>query len=391
MIGGLAGDMFLAASIDTGLITRDALQAELRKVGLGEVVVHAETVKRYGMRATHVSFSGWDPEHEADHRHLSEIESMIRASGLDEGVKDRAIAMFYALGEVESKAHDIPLETVHFHEIGAIDSILDFVGAAYVLETVDATWSSGRVPSGHGTIDTSHGVMPAVAPATAKLLKGFTMQPRGIEGELVTPTGATILNILGLQTSTLPGGVLTDEGFGAGTKDFEGFANVVRLTVFDVEREDARIPREDVVRLVAEIDDETPEVLAHAEQVLLDAGALDVVRTPVTMKKGRAGIRVAVLARPQDVDRLGEVLLRQTSTFGVRIEPCTRMALVRDMVEVDTEFGAIRVKRGWLGDEILKASPEYEDCARAAAHHEVPLRRVYDATIAAHHAQGDQT
>ena len=272
MIGGLAGDMFLAAALDAGLVDKEALQEQLSRVGLGPIRVEEETVRRHGMRATHVRFGGWDPSQERDHRHLSQIEEMLRSSDLDDAVKAKAIEMFTLLGEVESHAHDIPLETVHFHEIGAIDSILDFVGAAFVVTSLDATWSAGKVPHGEGMIETSHGPMPALAPATARLLRGFELEARHVQGELVTPTGATLLRLLGLQDSALPSARMVEQGYGAGTKDFSGFANIVRLSLLDVGASQADLVTDTVVRLSADIDDQTPEGLAHTEAILFEAG-----------------------------------------------------------------------------------------------------------------------
>lgn len=385
MIGGLAGDMFLAAAIDVGLITSSELSAALSKVGLGEIEVVAQSVKRYGIEATHVSFRGWDPSLERDHRHLSEIEQMIDASALPTNVKFRAISLFRTLGEVEARTHDIPVEEVHFHEIGAIDSILDFVGAAVVLERVQGSWSAGEVPCGEGMVQMSHGPMPAVAPATARLLEGFVMAPTGVKGELVTPTGATILRSLrvsepGMRVS----GKLTGVGFGAGSKDFEGRANVVRLSVFDVGTKGVtRFEREVVTQLSADIDDESAEVTAHAEQLLWEAGALDVTRHAVGMKKGRLGVRLMALCREDRAEELGEMMLRHTSTFGVRVERVERWVLGREVVEVETPYGGIAVKLGKLGEEVIKATPEYEACGKAAREHEVSVQRVVDATRAA--------
>lgn len=383
MIGGLAGDMFLAASIDAGLVNQGELEEALGLVGLGPIQIQTEQVTRHGIKGRHLKFTGWDPSQERDHRHLSEIERMLRDSDLPSKVRERAIELFRVLGEVEADTHDIPLERVHFHEVGAIDSILDFVGAAYVIESNEARWTAGRVPTGQGMIETSHGTMPALAPATAKLLVGFELDPRGVDGELVTPTGATILRGLRVhEAAPARPGALLGGGFGAGTRDFDGFANVVRLTI----HEEVSTPggsRDRVVRLCAEVDDEPAELLAHAEQVLLGHGALDVTRTPVTMKKGRLGTQLAVLCRPRDRDRMVELILWHTSTFGVRVEELERFKLEREIVEVDTPWGTVRAKLGsWKGRQ-LKASPEYEDCARLARQVEVPLRRVYAAAQAA--------
>ncbi len=387
MIGGLAGDIFLAASIDAGLITAEELQRNLRLVGLGDVEVITDRVTRCGIASTHLSFSGWDPVHEADHRHLTEIEAMISASSLDDGTKARATAMFRDLGRAESEIHGVPMDHVHFHEVGAVDSILDFVGAALVLERAHSTWSHGPIPLGHGTIQTDHGPLPALAPATARLLHGFTLEPVDVAAELITPTGAAILRAL--DATELPASLtLSTDGYGAGTKDFPKRANVARLAVYDGADARAAFERDTISRLEADIDDLSPEVLAYTESLLLEAGALDVVRSPVTMKKGRTGIRISVLCETTETDRIADVLFSETSTFGLRVERIERIKLRRRIERVSTSWGPVRIKIGSWGDK-LKASPEYEDCAALARAHGVPLTHVMDSARSAWSAQND--
>ena len=392
MIGGLAGDMFLAAALDAGLVTRAQLEEAMSQMGLGQIHITQEVVDRCGIRASHVRFSGWSPDQEADHRHLSEIERMIGDSALEQGVKDVAIALFQELGRAESFIHQIPMERVHFHEIGAIDSILDFVGAAYVIWAVDGTWSCDRVPQGKGVIEVAHGVVPAMAPATAKLLEGFELQQRDVDAELVTPTGAAILSYLNAQAQSVGAGRLTASGYGAGSKAFPHMANVVRVAAYE-KAEGATtqdLEHQQVVRLSAELDDAQPEVLSWVAARLLEAGALDVVRTPVLMKKGRAGVQLAVLCHPEHADALTLEVLTQTSTLGVRREVMTRTILPRRIQHVPTPWGEVAVKvtvRGGHAD----AQPEFDACAAIARAHDVPLRRVYQHAIAAalNLAQGD--
>lgn len=381
MVGGLAGDMFIAAAIHAELITADELSQVLSTLGLGTIKVLATSVMRHGIESTHVSFMGWDASQERDHRHLSEINTMIASSTLTDAVKARATAMFRLLGEVEASTHNIPLETVHFHEIGAIDSILDFVGAAYIIETLQASWSASAVPVGEGIVEMSHGPMPAMAPATAKLLTGFTLSPTGIHGELVTPTGATILKELGVHTPGLTlSGELQRAGFGAGSKDFDAIANVVRLSVYRTSPQThARFQMDTVMRIEADLDDESPEVMAHAERVLLEAGALDVTRHAVTMKKGRLGVRLGVLCLPADAERMAELVFVHTSTFGVRVEEISRWVLSRSFESVETPYGEVVVKIGRMGTKVVTISPEHDACAACAATHNVPVQRVHDA------------
>lgn len=381
LVGGLAGDMFLAAALDAGIVDRERLTTALRTVGLGaDLEIRTEHTRRGAIAGTHVSFANWDPAADADHRYLSTIERMIGDSGLADGVKARAIELFGLLGASEAKIHDMPLERVHFHEVGAVDSILDFVSAAWIIEEVGATWSSSAVPSGRGTIVTAHGEIPVPAPAAAELLRGMPIAPRDVEAELVTPTGAAILKGLNPEFRAR-GGQLRSIGYGLGTRDMKEISNVVRMMVFDDSAPGWE--RDSVIRLEAEIDDMSAEMLATADARLFAAGALDVVRAPVQMKKGRLGTRISVLA-PLDLrDQVLETMFRHTSTFGVRVETIERAKLSREVVPVETEFGRISVKVGRMAGEVVQRSPEHDDCAAAALAHGVPVDVVYAAAMRA--------
>lgn len=420
MLGGIAGDMFLAASIDSGLVQVDDLQKALSSLGVGEIRIVPEKVRRGALSGTHVHFSGWDPAEERDHRHLSAILEMLDESGLEEPVRERAKQMFRTLGASESKVHDIPIERVHFHECGALDSIFDFVSAAFIIETCEASWSFGAVPTGSGTVTTDHGVVPVPVPATAEILEGFELVPRQVAAELVTPTGATILKTLregGSRgacmgprgphktpkshqntnfSTTPPAGTVRRVGYGAGTRELAELANVVRFLVLDVsdgldgleeESEGGGLRRGEgapgwerglVTRLSCDIDDMNPEWFPELEDRLLEAGAVDVTREAIWMKKGRQGTRLSVLCRADMREDLAALLFRHTTTFGLRVEELERFELRREMVQVQTSVGAVCVKLGYLADELVQAAPEHEDCARLAAEHGVPIRRIYE-------------
>lgn len=380
LVGGLAGDMFLAAAIDAGLVDVDALTATLRTLGLGPVRIETQHAVRGAIAGTHVAFAGWDPAHDADHRHLSTIEKMLAESGLSDGVKATATRLFRLLGAAEAKIHGIELERVHFHEVGAVDSILDFVSAAWIIERAGATWSCSAIPAGRGSIITAHGEIPVPAPAAAELMRGMPIQPRDVQAELVTPTGAAILAGITPQFRAR-GGVLTGSGYGLGTRDLPEVSNVVRMLVF--EDTAAGYTTDRVVRLEAEVDDQTPEQLAAARDTLTRAGAVDVTFTPVSMKKGRLGTRVTVLGPLDTRDSLLTAMFRATTTFGVRIDEVSRATLRREVVTVTTEYGEVRVKFGWLGDEVVRRTPEYEDCAAAALRHSVDLGVVFAAALLA--------
>ena len=380
-LGGMAGDMFLAAALDADLIDLQNLESALQTLSVGPVRIVTKEVKRGAITATHVHFEGWNEEEEQDHRHLSTILDMIDASGLPKPVAGRAKEMFRRLGEVEAAIHGISMEKVHFHECGALDSIFDFVSAAWIIETTRANWSMAPISIGEGTTETDHGTIPIPAPASAKLLEGLPVAPRAVKAELVTPTGAAILRTLqeAGQLEERPAGTARCVGYGAGTRDIPELSNVVRLLVMDTSTAAGEEDTDYVSRLVCEIDDMQPELMAHAEQRLLAAGALDVVREAVLMKKGRQGTRLAVLARPADRDELAELIFRETTTFGLRMERVQRRKLHRRIVEVATPYGAVQVKVGLWQGEAIKAVPEYEACARRAEETDVPLRRVYEA------------
>jgi uncharacterized protein (TIGR00299 family) protein len=385
MLGGLAGDMFLAASLDADLCDRDAIETALQSLGLGDVRIVSEEAMRGAIAGTHVHFEGWDPEAESDHRHLSAILEMLERSDLPDEVADRAASMFRTLGEAESSIHDLPLEEVHFHECGALDSIFDFVSAAWILETSEASWSIGEVPIGSGTVETDHGTIPAPVPATVRLLEGFETVSRPVGTELVTPTGATILNELREISPDLerPDGTLQTSGWGAGTRQLEELSNVVRATIFETRDEATASESDTVHRVVTEIDDMNPEHLAEVDDRLFEAGALDVVREPVMMKKGRQGTRLSVLTPLGEIDDVLDALFESTTTFGVRLETVERRKLARALETIETEYGDVSVKVGRRRGEVVQVSPEHDDCVRLADAEGVSVDEIHRAAMAA--------
>lgn len=380
-LGGLAGDMFIAGAIDAGLVSADALADALETLGLGAPQVLSETTRRKGITGTHVRFALPEADENA-HRHLSAILDLLDESGLAPPVRNRARSMFRRLGTVEAQIHGLSVEEVHFHEVGALDSIFDLVAAAWLIEETDATWSVAPISVGHGTTEIAHGTVPLPVPATAELLQNFELATRSVGAELVTPTGATILATLRAEARLIarPDGRIQEVGYGAGTRELSELANVVRFTALapTSSAPDTEI-HDEVCRLSCDIDDMTPEALAHAEERLRAEGALDVVREAVLMKKGRQGSRLSVLCRPADRERIVEVMLRDTSTFGLRDETVHRVKLARRRRPVDTPFGSVAVKFGFRNGTLIKATPEYDDCAAKAAEQGVPFRDVYQA------------
>jgi uncharacterized protein (TIGR00299 family) protein len=305
---------------------------------------------------------------------------MIRESELPERVKARSMAIFEAIAAAEGKIHGIDPADVHFHEVGAMDSIIDTIGICLALEDlgVDEIYAS-PVPTGYGKVRMAHGMYPIPAPATAELLKGIPLAESHVQGELTTPTGAGVLRALVSKFGPLESFVVDKIGYGAGTKDFET-PNVIRVLLGTVTNADKLASdRETIHVLEAHLDDCTAETLGYVMERVLEKGALDVYFTAVQMKKNRPGTLLTLLCLPQDSEVLEELLLTETTTFGVRQSVWTRKILQREIVTVETPYGPVRMKIGRLQDRILQATPEYEDVARIAREKNVPFLDVYRA------------
>jgi uncharacterized protein (TIGR00299 family) protein len=360
---GISGDMTVGALVDAGA-SWNTLQETLHTLNLG-AQFRLEKTKRHGIAASkfHVDFTP-----EKKHRHLPHIEKIIEAGALSPKSKANALKVFRRLGEAEARSHAVPIEKVHFHEVGAVDSICDIVGACVALDLLDVEEIySSRINVGSGTVNTEHGILPVPAPATTDLLKDWPIYSSGPEAELTTPTGAALITTLAKDFGKLPPVRVLSQGFGAGDKDFPTQANVLRVLVG--ERTSAS-ESTSVAVLEANIDDSTPQVLGYAMERLLDAGALDVTLTPTFMKKNRPATVISVIAAPDGTERLAQILFAETSTLGIRIFEAQRRVLPRQVEEVETPHGIIRVKYSDTGT----FTPEYEDCRRAASEHGVPLR-----------------
>lgn len=300
---------------------------------------------------------------------------MIGDSDLPGRVKERSQAIFRVIAEAEGKIHGVNPEDVHFHEVGAMDSILDIIGFCLALESlgIDEIIVS-PVPVGHGRVRMAHGVYPIPAPATAEILIGVPLSAFSAQGELTTPTGAGIVKALAAGFGVIPAGTVQKIGYGAGTKDFD-HPNVLRAML--ISREAAKEPLETIIVMETQVDDSRGETLGYVMERLFEAGALDVYYTPVYMKKNRPGVLMTVLCGREACDRCEGIMLKETSTFGVRRAEMKRRALARKWEEVQTPYGTIRIKQAYEGDRLIKESPEYEDVARAARSSGVSLERVY--------------
>ena len=376
LASGIAGDMFLGACLDTGAITAETLEDQFHQLDLGVVRVHAERVKRGGLTGLSVAF-GVD-EAPSPSRNWRDIRALIAGSGLRTPERDRALDIFQRLAEAEAKVHGVPIDDVHFHEVGALDSILDVVGAAVAVEALGVeAWHCAPVNVGAGTVETRHGRLPVPAPATLELLKGMPTYSSGPSVELATPTGAAILRHLD-PAFERPPARWTGVGYGAGRRDLEGQPNVLRLSLGQSADEALDAGRERAVMIETDIDDMSPQWLPHVRERLVERGAQDVTWHPIQMKKGRLGVRINVLSDPGTADALCEVLFAETTTIGVRTYELGKRRLDREMGELETAYGMIRVKVARLGDRVVNVQPEHDDCVAAARANNVPLKVVLD-------------
>jgi pyridinium-3,5-bisthiocarboxylic acid mononucleotide nickel chelatase len=407
---GASGDMLVGATLDCGL-DFELLRGELLKLGVEGYELSLKRVDRSGISAakfdvhltgephSHGHRHGHEHPHEHDHGHehshghrrqshhrsLSEIKRIISSSDLSDPVKQRAQTIFQRIGEAEAKIHNVPIETVHFHEVGAIDSIVDVVGACVAFDALKI----GRIISspmhvGSGTFQCEHGTYPVPGPATAELLKGVPIYSKDVEGELVTPTGAAIISTLAEGYGPMPMMKVEKIGYGAGTRDYPKFPNALRAVIGELEEDADRTPTA-VTVVEANIDDLNAQVFGYLMEKALAAGALDIFYTPVQMKKNRPGVLLTLLCSPPDRERMCDLIFRETTTLGVRYRNEQREILAREFVTVETEYGPIRIKVSRAKDgQVMNASPEFEDCRIAAEKHHVGLRDAQAAALKAY-------
>jgi len=392
---GAAGDMLLGALVDLGL-PLEALAAELGKVSLTGYRLESRRVMRAGIAASKVDVHVLSHDHGHEHhhhrhdhshdhghagRHLPEIRAMLASSGLESSVKQRSIALFERLGDAEAAVHGTTRDQVHFHEVGAIDSIVDIVGGVIGLHWLAADrFVCSPLNLGGGTVKMSHGVVGVPPPATARLVEGVPVYGQG-DFERLTPTGALLLTAHAGSYGPPPAMRIEKTGTGAGDRDSLDRPNVLRVLVGS---EDTGIGAGRILVLECEIDDLQPQLLGPLIDRLLGAGALDAYFTPIHMKKGRPGILISVLAEPNHREAIEALLFAETSTLGVRRQEWERTVLDREVVGVETPYGRIGVKVGRRGGQVLNAQPEFEDCQRAAVERGVPLKEVFAAALAAY-------
>jgi len=435
---GISGDMFLGALIDGGLapqVLHDATDAlnlgatlkieKADRSGIHSTKVHvleegklAEAAHSHGKEAhSHSHTHAHDDKHHHDHKHehdykhghshepdhshdhphthgrsLSVIRTLIQSTGLPTPVKQLAIHTFELLGASEAKIHNVDIEKIHFHEVGAVDAIVDIVAASAGIHALNTQaqaetghpiqWFCSPLNVGGGMVDCAHGRFPVPAPATADLLRGLPTYSANIEKELVTPTGAALIRALAPTFGLQPAMRVNQIGYGAGTRNPKDFPNVLRLNIGD--SDEAPKDTDTVTILETALDDLSPQILAHVTEAALQQGALDVMCAPVQMKKGRLGTLITILADGAHAPALECLLLRETSTLGVRIHQERRSCLDRTHTTLATPYGDIRIKIGSRNGEVFNAAPEFEDCRTAAAKHSVPVKAVIQAAIAAY-------
>jgi len=371
---GISGDMVLGALVDAGANLAQ-IETHLRRLPVPAWKIFAEKVRRGGLVATRVLVETSEQHH---HRSLSTILNMIQQAGLPSRVVERASNIFTRLGEVEARMHGVSIEKVYFHEVGAVDAIVDIVGAsiAFGLLEIEDSFCS-RLNVGSGVVVAQHGTLPVPAPATAELLRGAPTYSSGVLRELVTPTGAAIVSTLASGFGPQPPMRVDAIGYGAGATELAEQANVLRILIGEsVSRETANLEEGAIAVLEANIDDMNPQLYGYFAERALEAGALDVFSTPVQMKKNRPGQLVTVLCDPAKSQVLTGLIFRETTTIGVRHSLAGRQTLQRESVPVETPLGSVSVKVSRLNGKILNAVPEYEECRKFAMEHSVPLKEV---------------
>ena len=385
---GISGDMFLATLIDAG-VPGDRLFGELKKLALGFYEFKRTRAVRGSLVGTRVDIR---VPGEQPHRHLSDIQTLIENASLPEKAASQALKVFNKLAEVEGKLHNASPNDVHFHEVGAVDSVLDIVGTCVGMELLEISeLICSPLNVGSGRVNAAHGSLPLPAPATMELLKDIPVYSTGVEGEMVTPTGAALVATLASGFGPLPAMKIAKIGYGAGERDFPGHPNIARLFVGERMEGVAGkhgLPGDEIVSVIeANVDDMNPQLYGYVLEQALAAGALDVTCSSAQMKKNRPGLTISILCEPDKSDALSQLLFEQTTTIGVRIHEARRKVLDREQVSVETPYGSARVKVARRAGKVVNAAPEFDDCQRLAQEKGVPLKQVIAAAEAAYFQQ----
>jgi len=371
---GASGDMILGASVAAG-VEPNFLREQLSLLPVTGFSIDFETVNRAGLSATYARV---ETAHEHKHRHLSDIKQIIEGSRLSDAVKRRAVQIFTRLAEAEARVHNEPVDHVHFHEVGALDAIVDVVGAAICFDALKIErFVSSPLHVGSGMVKMAHGQFPIPPPAVAELLKGVPFYATEIKGELLTPTGAAIITTVCSDYGPIPEMKSDATGYGAGTREYPDFPNVLRVLLGESETSESTDER--LWMLETNLDDASPQIIGHVMDRVLELGALDCFFTPVQMKKNRPGVLLSVLCGRDEKEALMKLLFTETTTLGVRSYEVARRALQRSVVRVETQYGPIDVKVAHLDGRVVNEMPEFEQCRQAATTANVPLKIVEEA------------
>ena len=380
---GASGDMILGAMMDAGL-PLDVLTNELAKLDLGHYDLQVEKVTKKGMGGSQAKVLIDDDHHHHHHRHLHHIEEIIGQSDLSDKVKTKSLAIFKRLAEAEAKVHRTTIDEIHFHEVGAVDAIIDVVGAVAGLAAleIEKIYCSA-LHVGTGTVECAHGTLPVPAPATAELIQGKPVYSTGVEGELLTPTGAAILTTLASsEFGIMPAMTLETTGYGAGNADI-AIPNLLRITIGDTAEEVKGLESERVAVVETSIDDMNPQIYDYLMEKMLQMGVMDVFLVPLHMKKNRPGTLLTVLCRPEMVDQITDFIITETTTIGLRWRIDSRLKAGREIKAMETPYGVIKFKVAKSGNRTVNVSPEYEDCKRVAIKKNIALKEVLEAAHSA--------
>jgi uncharacterized protein (TIGR00299 family) protein len=374
---GASGDMILGALLDAGL-PLESLTGELSKLGLSHYNVGKTDVVKNGISASRAMVHVEQDHHRHHHRRLADITAIIEKSSLASDIKTDSLKIFKRLAEAEAKVHNTTPENIHFHEVGAVDAIIDVVGGVIGIHAMGIdTIICSPLHTGCGTVQCAHGTLPVPAPATAELIRGKPIYATGVQGELLTPTGAAILTTLAQQFGPLPQMTIEGIGYGAGAAD-RSLSNLLRVFIGSTPESDQTFAVEQTAIIETTIDDMNPQIYDYLMEKVLQKGALDIFCTTVQMKKNRRGTLVTILCKPEMVSSLAQLLFRETTTIGLRWRLDNRFTLARDFMVAETRFGRIACKVAIQGDKIINVMPEYEACKLAAIEHNIPLKTVLE-------------
>jgi len=375
---GASGDMILGALMDAGL-PLEKLKTELAKLKLSHYDLKVEKVTKKGIAGSQAVVVIEEDHHHHHHRHLSDIRNIIENSDLERDIKEKSIRIFTRLAEAEAKVHKTTVEQIHFHEVGAMDAIIDVVGSVAGLTALGIEKIvCSALHVGAGTVECAHGTLPVPAPATVQLIQGKPIYSTGVLGELLTPTGAAILTTLASEFGPMPAMTLETTGYGAGNADIT-IPNLLRISIGETAEENKGLEEERVAVMETGIDDMNPQIYDYLMEKLLHMGVMDVFLVPVHMKKNRPGVLLTVLCKMEMMNEIIDFLIAETTTIGVRWRIDNRMKAQREIQVGKTPHGDIRFKVAKIGDRTVNVSPEYEDCKRLAMKESIPLKNVLEA------------